>query len=514
MISAASDGPSTAAEPALLPLPEHVPVLIVGAGFAGLGMAIRLKQSGRHGFLVIERADDLGGTWRDNTYPGCACDVPSHLYSYSFAPNPDWSRSFSGQPEIRDYIRRVADAHQVRPHIRFGAELLGADWDPAACRWRVRTSRGELTAGALIAGLGPLSQPSVPALPGLDSFAGTAFHSATWDHQHELTGRKVAVIGTGASAIQFVPEIAGQVGQLTLFQRTAPWVMPRRDRSISRLEQLAYRRLPAAQRVVRESIYWGRELTVLGLTGRSRLLKLAEKQSLKMLARQVPDPALRERLTPRFAMGCKRILLSNSYYPALMRDNVELVTEPIEQVLPTGIRTRDGVLREADTIIFGTGFHVTDMAIGDLVRGSDGRSLAQSWEGSPKAYLGTTVAGFPNLFLLVGPNTGLGHNSIIYMIEAQLPYIEGALAVLREPGVAAVDVRPEVQDRFVAQTQAKMVGTVWTAGGCQSWYLDQTGRNSTLWPDFTFRYRRRLVRFDRDSYRVLTADPAPALVTA
>ncbi|HEV7207818.1 MAG TPA: NAD(P)/FAD-dependent oxidoreductase [Mycobacteriales bacterium] len=480
-------------------LPAHVGVAIVGTGFAGLGMAIRLKQAGRDDFVVLERAEDLGGTWRDNSYPGCACDVPSHLYSFSFAPNPRWSRTFSGQAEIWSYLREVTERAGIGPHLRFGAELLQAAWDQTVQVWRIETARGAMTADALVAGMGPLSDPAVPHLPGLTSFAGRTFHSAAWDHSDDLSGRKVAVIGTGASSIQFIPQIAPRVEALTVFQRTAPWIMPRRDRRVTAIERFIYTHAPAAQRAMRAGIFATREVLVLGLTGRAALLAAFEKQALKHLRAQVGDPALRATLTPRYRLGCKRILISNDYYPALARDNVQVATDTITEVVPTGIRTEDGTVHEADTLIFATGFHVTDMAVGDRVRGIGGQSLDDVWQGSPTAYLGTTVAGFPNFFLLVGPNTGLGHSSIVYMIESQVPYIVQALDHARRCG--PVDVRPEVAQAYNAKLQRQMSGTVWTDGGCKSWYLDRHGRNSTLWPDFTFRFRRLLRRFNPADYR-------------
>jgi cation diffusion facilitator CzcD-associated flavoprotein CzcO len=501
--------PATAAA-SLLPLPAHARVAIVGSGFAGLGMAIRLKQQGQHDFVVLERAGEIGGTWRDNSYPGCGCDVPSHLYSFSFAMNPRWSRNFAQQPEIFDYLRRLTDRCGVRPHVRFGAELLGAAWDETALLWRIRTSRGELTANVLVAGMGPLSDPSIPDLPGISSFAGPTFHSATWKHDIDLRGKRVGVIGTGASAIQFVPKIVSELGQLTLFQRTAPWVLPRANKRVGAAQQFAYRHVPGLQRLVRGVIYGTAESLVLGMSGRTKIFDLLERQGRKHLAAQVPDAALREKLAPTFALGCKRVLFSNSWYPALARDNADVVTEGIAEVVPAGIRSVDGTLHELDVIIFGTGFHVTDMAVGDRVRGCGGRTLDEVWQGSPQAYRGTTVSGFPNFFLLVGPNTGLGHTSIIYMIESQLPYVEGALRYLSESGAAAIDVRRDVQDAFNVDVQKRMDGTVWTDGGCNSWYLDKTGRNTTLWPDFTFRFRSMLRRFDPVSYTVIRPRPADA----
>jgi cation diffusion facilitator CzcD-associated flavoprotein CzcO len=484
----------------VLPLPDHVRVAIVGSGFAGLGAAIRLRQTGQEDFVVLERADDLGGTWRDNTYPGCACDVQSHLYSYSFAPNPDWSRLYSGAAEIHAYLQRVATEQGVRPHLRYGAELLDATWDEPAQHWKLTTARGTLTADVLVAGTGPLSAPLIPDLPGLNTFTGTAFHSAHWDHTHDLTGRNVAVVGTGASAIQFVPEIAPQVATLTLFQRTPPWLLPRFDRPIKERARRKYRADPRRQQRVRAAIYWLRELNLLAFTGGGRMSRFAEWMARRHLAKQVRDPGLRAKLTPSYRIGCKRILLSDDYYPALARPNVEVVTAAVVEVRPHSVVDADGREHDVDTLIFGTGFHVTDQPIAARVRGSDGRLLSEVWGPSPEAYLGTTVPGFPNLFLLLGPNTVLGHTSVVYMIEAQLAYLLDALRAMTARGVGSVDVKPQVVDAFNEGIQKQLSGTVWNAGGCKSWYIDAAGRNSSLWPTHTFRFKKSTERFDLESY--------------
>ncbi len=485
----------------------HLHVAIVGSGFGGLGAAIRLRQEGIDDFLVFERAGDLGGTWRDNSYPGCTCDVPSHLYSFSFAPNPGWSRSFSSQPEIWAYLHQCARRFGILPRLRLGHEVREAAWDDPRQRWRIETSGGTWTADALVAAAGPLSEPSIPALPGLGSFECAAFHSARWDHDHDLTGRQVAVVGTGASAIQFVPEIQPQVGRLRVFQRTAPWVLPRRDRALSGAERRLFRAVPATQRLARSAIYWARE----GFTAtfvHPRLMRLPQRLALRHLRGAVADPELRARLTPDYTLGCKRVLLSNHYLPALTSQNVEVITSGIREVRPYGIVTDDGEEHPADTIIVGTGFHVTDPPFGDQVRGRDGRTLAEVWKGSPKAHLGVTVAGFPNLFLLLGPNTALGSTSVVLMIEAQVEYVLRALEFMRAAGVATVEPRPEAQQAFLAEVDARMRPTVWSAGGCASWYMDRTGRNSTLWPSFTWAYGRRTRRFDPDLH--LTAPRRPA----
>jgi cation diffusion facilitator CzcD-associated flavoprotein CzcO len=481
-------------------------IAIVGAGFSGLGAAILLKQRGREDFAVFEAADDVGGTWRDNSYPGCRCDVPSHLYSFSFAPNPHWSESFSAQPEIWAYLRDCADRFGLRPHLRLGHRVTEARWDGDV--WRIRTSQGAYTARVLITGNGPLSDPALPDIPGLATFAGTAFHSARWDHAHDLAGKRVAVIGTGASAIQFVPEIAPVVAELTVFQRTAPWIMPRRQRRISRVEQAVYRRVPGAQRLARTALYWARDSLAFGFI-RPGVMRRAQKLAEGHLRRQVRDEGLREKLTPSYVMGCKRVLLSNDYLPALARDNVSVQTAPITAVTPTGIVTADGTTHEVDTIIFGTGFHVTDSPIADAIVGAGGRRLSAAWSPTMRAYLGTSVTGFPNMFMLLGPNTGLGHTSVVLMVEAQLEQVLRALAHMDATGTRAIEPTPAALDAWVDQVDRDMAPTVWATGGCRSWYLDATGRNSTLWPGFVTSYRRRARRFRAADYQAVPIGSAP-----
>ncbi|HVL94896.1 MAG TPA: NAD(P)/FAD-dependent oxidoreductase [Solirubrobacteraceae bacterium] len=478
---------------------EHA-IVIVGTGFSGLGAAIRLKQEGIDDFVVLERSGDVGGTWHFNTYPGCRCDIPSHLYSFSFAPNPDWSNTFSHQFEIQAYLKRCAADFGILPHVRFHTEMLDAAWDDDAQRWRIQTSQGDLEAQTLILGPGGLAEPKLPDVPGIESFEGTAFHSARWDHGHDLAGERVAVIGTGASAIQFVPQIAPKVAQLHVFQRTPPWITRHGGRDTRPFERRLYRRLPATQKLVRGSIWALHELLVPGLRGNRLWQAVMKAAGIKHLYGQVKDPQLRRKLKPGYAMGCKRILISNDYYPALTRPNVDVITDGIAEVRPRSIVTRAGQEIEVDTIIMGTGFQVTDIPIAQRIAGRGGRRLADEWDGSPGAYLGTTIAGYPNLFLLTGPNTGLGHNSIVYMIESQLHHVIAALKAMRRAGAAAIEVKPEAQQRFVDEVQSMMPGTVWVSGGCASWYIDRHGRNTTLWPTFTFRFRERARRFDPAAY--------------
>jgi len=482
-----------------------VKIAIVGSGFAGLGLAIGLRERGVRDFVVLERAGEVGGTWRDNTYPGAACDVPSHLYSFSFAPNPDWSRSFSAQPEIQAYLQGCAGRFGVRPHLRLHHELTGARWDDGDARWHLETTGGRFRVRILVSATGALSDPSVPDLPGLDAFEGTAFHSARWDHDHDLTGERIAVIGTGASAIQFVPEIQPRAARLTVFQRTPPWVVPRWDRAFTPAERWLFRHVPATQRLARSGIYWARESYVLGFAYNPRYMAVAERLARRHLHRQVADPELRARLTPGYRIGCKRILISNDWYPALTRPNVDLVADAVVGVTARSVVTRSGDEIPVDTIIFGTGFHVTDIPAAARIRGRDGATLKEHWRGGMHAHRGSTVPGFPNLFLLVGPNTGLGHSSQVFMIEAQIAYVMDALRSFDERGADVVEVRPEAEAAWNDRIRTAMRSTVWNSGGCRSWYLDDRGRNTTLWPGFTFRFRRATERFDPGAYRFAAA---------
>jgi cation diffusion facilitator CzcD-associated flavoprotein CzcO len=479
--------------------------IIVGAGFSGLAAGITLRRRRITDFVILEKADRVGGTWRENTYPGAACDVPSHLYSFSFEPNPRWSRTYGGQAEILAYLEHCADKYALRPHLRFGAEVTSARWDAARACWVVGLRGGDqLTGRALVLGNGALHVPALPAIDGLASFAGRRFHSAQWDHGYDLAGRRVGVIGTGASSIQLVPQIAPRAGRLAVFQRTPPWIVPKRDRPISAAERWMLGRVPGAHAVRRAALYWLMESRAIGFLHAPKLLELGERFALAHLRRQVADPALRAALTPSYRLGCKRVLISNDYYPALTRPNVDLVTDAIAHVEPRGVRTADGVLHELDALICATGFRVTEYLAPIEVVGTDpSRDLNAVWREALHTYLGITVAGFPNLFLLMGPNTGLGHNSMIFMIEAQARYAAQAIGLVRAGGRAALDVKPEVQAAFRAELAAKMAGTVWTSG-CSSWY-QTPGGEVALWPGFTFDYWRRTRRFELADYDVRAA---------
>ncbi|MET0816440.1 MAG: NAD(P)/FAD-dependent oxidoreductase [Solirubrobacteraceae bacterium] len=487
-------------------LPSEVDVAVVGSGFSGLCMAVKLREAGIEDFVVLERGDAVGGTWWFNTYPGCGCDVPSHLYSFSFAPNPDWTRTYSRQPEIERYLARVAEDFDLGRSVRLGTTVTGAQWDDDAQRWSVETDRGELSARVLVSAAGALSDPKNPEIEGLERFRGATFHSAQWDHDYDLEGKRVAVIGTGASAIQFVPAIAPDVAQMHVFQRTAPWIMPHTDRPISVRERRLYRRVPLLQKLVRGGVYSARELLVLGFVKQPRLMKLVERLARRHMDEQISDPELRRKVEPGYTIGCKRILPSNKWYPALGRDNVELVTDGVAEVREHSIVTGAGEEIAVDAIIFGTGFNVTDMPVASSIRGRDGRTLDEHWQGSPRAHLGSTVPGFPNLFMLLGPNTGLGHSSMVYMIESQVAYVIDALKEMRRRGAGTAEVRPEAVRDFNDGIDERMRDTVWNTG-CSSWYLDATGRNSTLWPDWTFAFRRAS-RFDPTAYELGAGTPA------
>jgi len=483
-------------------LPGHVRVAVVGAGFAGIGAVIKLREAGYDDVVVLERAESVGGTWRDNTYPGCACDIPSHLYSFSFAPNPGWTRSFSRQPEIWRYLEDVCDRFDVRRCVRFGVEVTGAQWDEPAGHWRLTTSRGELNADVLVSAAGGLSQPAVPGLPGLAGFGGAAFHSARWDHRVELTGARVAVVGTGASAIQFVPRIQPRVARLHVFQRTPPWIVPRRDREIPPRRRRLFRAAPAVQRLARAAVYLSREAPVAGFVAAPAAMRAVQALARRHMEAQVADPALRAALIPDYRAGCKRILLSDDYYPALARPNVELVPAGMRAFTRDGVIAADGRTRPVDVVIFGTGFEATDPPISHRIRGRGGVLLADVWAAAGmQALRGSTVAGFPNLFLLVGPNTGLGHNSIVFIIECQLRYLVDALRTMNAAGLAAIEPTAAAQRRWNEDVQRRMRRTVWATGGCTSWYQDDQGRIPTLWPGSTLRFRRLTRAIDLTEYR-------------
>ncbi|MBE1501977.1 cation diffusion facilitator CzcD-associated flavoprotein CzcO [Amycolatopsis lexingtonensis] len=483
---------------------RHFEVLVVGAGASGLGAAIRLGQAGVTDLAVLEKADALGGTWRDNTYPGCACDVPSALYSYSFAPNPEWTRAFAGQPEIRAYLRETAARFGVTEKIRYGVEVTRAQWNPQDSLWELETTAGPYTARILVAGTGPWHEPKIPALPGLADFPGEVFHSARWNHDYDLAGKRVAVIGTGASAVQFVPEIVPRVAELHLFQRTAQWVLPKPDHPVPGVERFLLRRFPALQRALRSAEYGAMETLGFGFR-HPWLLRQVQRIGLAHLRLTVRDPLLRKALTPDYTLGCKRLLMSNTYYRSLTASHVDVHPTGVSAVRDGRVLGADGSSAEVDAIIFGTGFHILDMPVSARVFDGDGRSLDDHWKGSPRAYLGTTVAGFPNLYLLLGPSLGTGHSSAFMIMEAQLRHVVAAVTRTLRSGWASVSVRPDVQEAFNADVQAALPGTVYQSGGCSSYYTDVNGRNSFSWPFSTGRLRSQVGAFDEADYEIRRA---------
>ncbi|WP_407688210.1 flavin-containing monooxygenase [Mycobacterium sp. HUMS_1102779] len=472
--------------------PVHTRALIIGTGFSGLGMAIKLQQRGVD-FVILEKADDVGGTWRDNSYPGCACDIPSHLYSFSFEPKPDWRNPFSYQPEIWDYLRGVTDKYGLRRHIVFDSLVDRAHWDDVEDRWHVFTSDGrEYVAQFLISGAGALHIPSIPDFAGRAEFRGPAFHSAQWDHSVDLTGKRVAIIGTGASAIQIVPEIVGQVAELQLYQRTPPWVVPRSNPEFPPALRRAMANVPGLRALVRAGIYWAQEALAIGMTKRPDLLKFIEAYVKYNIRRSVKDRELRRKLLPHYRIGCKRILNSSTYYRAVADPKTQLITEHIARITPDGIVTADGVEHKADVIVFATGFHVTDSYTYVQIKGRDGEDLVDRWnrEGIA-AHRGITVAGMPNLFFLLGPNTGLGHNSVVFMIESQIHYVADAIAACDKRGAQALAPTRAAQAAFNDELQRRLGPSVWNSGGCSSWYLDEHGKNTVLWGGYTWQYWRQ-----------------------
>ncbi len=473
---------------------------IIGAGFAGLCMAIRLKQSGIEDFVVLERDPRPGGTWRDNTYPGCACDVPSHLYSYSFAQNREWSEVFAPWHEIQAYLERCVLEFKLGPHLRHDTNVEALRFDAETQRWHLKLGDGrELRAQFVASATGPLNKPAIPDIPGLGDFKGKVFHSSQWDHDHDLTGKRVAVVGTGASAIQIVPSIAPKVAQLDLYQRTPPWVMPRFNRVYSAIERKLFRHLPGWAWLVRKVVYWRLELFGLALLRDGRARRIFERLGAWHRERQLADPQLRAKVTPDYRIGCKRVLLSDDYYPSLARDNVSLVTDAIERITADGVRTVAGEERKVDALVLATGFRATEFLTPMRVYAADGRELSEVWRAGAMSYLGINVSGFPNFFMLVGPNTGLGHNSIIFMMEAQVNFVMDCLRQLRLRNADSADVRAEAQYHYMLEMQQRLQGTAWLSG-CKSWYLSPDGHNYTLWPGFTPEYWRRTQHFDPNLY--------------
>lgn len=478
--------------------------LIIGSGFSGIGMGIALKKQGfkTGDFLILEKADEVGGTWRDNTYPGCACDIPSHMYSFSFEPKADWTHMWSFQPEIFDYLKGVADKHQLRRNIRFNTRVDRAHWDETERRWHVFDTNGQqYIAQFVVSGAGGLHIPSIPEIEGADEFTGATFHSAQWDHNVDISGKRVAVIGTGASAIQIVPAIVDQVGELHLYQRTPAWVMPRPNNAFPQWLRNMFGTVPGSRALMRAGIYWIHEGVGFAMTKEPRLLKIGELLGKWNINRSIKDRELRRKLTPSYVAGCKRILNSDTYYRGIADPKTEVITEGIEKMTADGIVTRDGVEHPVDVVVWCTGFHVTDSYTYVDIKGLGGEDLVDRWNAEGMvAHRGITVAGMPNLFFLLGPNTALGHNSVVFMIESQIRYVAQAIAAADKSGAAALMPRRQAQDEYNAELQHDLAGTVWSTGGCHSWYMDEHGVNRTLWSGMTWQYWLATRRFRPAEY--------------
>ena len=481
---------------------SHVDVLVIGSGFSGIGMGIQLERAGIDSFRILERGPDVGGTWRSNTYPGCACDVPSHLYSFSFEKNPAWTRMYPTQVEIWEYLKAVTEKHGLRSAVQFNTEVREAVFDEPAGQWRVTTQNGEvITARIVISCMGGLSRPQLPRVPGIERFQGPAYHSALWDHAVDLTGKRVGVIGTGASAIQFVPQIVPRVAKLHLFQRTPPWILPKPDRPIHGWERALFRWLPGYMWLFRNVLYWRQEVFGIGYTLKPNYLKFVETLAHRYLRRAVPDAALRATLTPNYRIGCKRVLLTNEYLQSLGQPNVEVVTDGVAEVREGSVVTTDGVEREVDVLVYGTGFRTLDFTSPVRFVGVGGAELNDVWKTSPQAYLGVATAGFPNLFFITGPNSRVANNSIIFMIEAQVRYVIQCLVHMRDTGAKTMGVRPQAQEAFNAGLRERAKRTVF-ATGCTSWYLDEKGESPVLWPGFSSEYWWKSRQVDLAAFEV------------
>lgn len=492
------------------PNPVVVPTVIIGAGFAGIGTAIRLQQRGIDDFLILERDTRPGGTWRDNTYPGAACDIPSRLYSYSFAPNPHWTHTYSGSSEILNYINAMVTDNGLTHHIRYGHNVTGLTFDEAEGIWRIEVAGNPaIAARTVIIASGPLSTPGYPAIEGIDKFTGHRMHSAAWDHDYDFAGKKVGVIGTGASAVQLIPEIVDTGAQVTVFQRTPGWVLPRLNRAINPATRRLYQSIPVLQSAARASWFWGHETVALGAVWNTPLTRVIETLARLHLRSQVSDAWMRRQLTPDYSAGCKRLLISNDYYPALQRDNCRLVTWPIARICEHGVRSVEGIERQFDCLVFATGFEVSKQGTPIPIRGRDGRELAAEWRGGAYAYKSFAVSGYPNLYFTFGPNSGPGHNSALVYMEAQIDAIVTAISLILDRDLAMLDVHEPAQVRHNDSIQRRLRPTTWNSG-CRSWYLTDDGFNATMYPGFASQYiaQMRSIDFGRD-FRA-TALPQPA----
>lgn len=476
-------------------------VLIVGAGFAGLGAAIQLRQAGITDIVILERGSAVGGTWRDNQYPGAACDIPSNLYSYSFAPNPDWSRAYSGSREILGYIHHLVAEYQLEELIRFGQNVTSMAFDESAGLWRIETSHGERHAArSIVMAPGPLSNASLPNMAGIEQFKGHKIHSAMWDHGYDFSGKRVAVIGTGASGVQIIPELVKVADKVTVFQRTPGWVLPRLDFAPgSKLKDL-FRHVPLTQKAVREAMFWIHEAMATGIVWNTPVTKVIERIGQWHLRTQVKDRWLRRQLTPDFTIGCKRVLMSNDYFRALQAPNAKLITWPIATLSEQGVRTVEGVEHQVDCIVFATGFDVCKTGTPFPVTGIDGRSLGEEWSRGGQAYKSINVSGYPNLFITFGPNSGPGHNSALVYMESQISYLVQGISALLRGGHKTLDVKPAVQASYNLGIQKRLAKTNWNTG-CKSWYLTADGFNATMYPGFATQFAQQMKTFDLADYR-------------
>ena len=481
---------------------RHVDTVILGAGFGGLCMAIQLRQQDNDNFVILEKGSEVGGTWRDNSYPGCACDVQSHMYSFSFEGKADWTKRYAPWNEIQDYILNTTEKYGIRPFCRFNQEVNSAKFDEMTGLWTVGTKTGDTwTCRHFVLASGPLHVPQIPSIKGLEKFKGKLFHSAQWDHNYDLNGKTVVSIGTGGSAIQYCPEIAPKVKQLYVFQRTPAWVIPRDERKYPDITKQAFDKVPGLRKLYRARLYWSNESRVWPLFNPS-IAKVVQKLAEGFIRFQVKDPALAKKLTPDYTIGCKRILISNKYFPMFNRENVELVTDGIREIRENSVVTADGKERQVDCIILGTGFIVDPrIYMKDFeLTGLGGRDLRNDWKDHAECYYGTSANGYPNLWQLVGPNAGLGHNSIIFMIEAQVHYILECMKLMQERGADFMDVKADVQRRFNDELQKNFKGSVWSEGGCASWYNQADGRNIALWPKSTWRFWLETLRVKASDY--------------
>lgn len=481
----------------------HTPLLIIGTGFAGIGLAMKLKRRGDDDFIIIERSDDVGGTWRDNRYPGAACDVPSHLYSYSFKLKSDWSRVFAPATEIWEYIRWCARDEGILPHIRFNTTMLDASWDDDASLWRLKTSQGDYTASVLVTAMGHLADEKYPPIEGIETFSGEKFHSARWDHSADLAGKRIAVIGSGASALQIIPEMQKVASQLVVFQRSAPYVIPRPDRAYTEAEKRRFERDPESMDALRSDLFWGMEYNYAQRRGIPKSIAEAYAVANSHREIQVRDPEVMKKLTPDYAIGCKRVLISDVYYPAMQAENVSIEASALERADGNTLISKDGNAFEVDAVVFATGFEAIEPPFAPHIHGRGGQTLSDYWSQGMQALDSTTVVGFPNLFIMNGPNTGLGHNSVLYVVESQIDYILGALQFMDEHSVSVLEPRPESEATYVAEVSDRAAGTVWLTGGCKNWYVDyRTNRLTVTWPDFAYAFRDSNGEFLPEHYAV------------